>query len=187
MDATAGASNASSNVGVMLSAGALAGAGVLPNTSFGVELGFAATLAAAASLGAFVELWAPSEERIPDASEATLRMRQVSLGARGCWMPALGGLRGVGCLAGEVGQLTGEGQHVAGARESVAGWGGVRAELGVLLPLGPGSSLLAGGAAGVSLARPRFGLIAEDGTEIEAFQPDAWYVRGKVAALLTFD
>jgi len=172
---------------VLLSAGALAGTGVLPNASFGAELGFGATLTPTASLGAFVEVWAPSEEPIPETSEATLRMRQVTLGARGCWMPHLAGLTGVGCLAAEVAQLTGEGQDVAGARESVAGWAGLRAELGVLLPLAPRWYVLAGGAGGVSLVRPRFGLIAEDGSEIEAFQPGAWYLRGKVAAVATFD
>jgi len=160
---------------------------VLPNASFGAELGFGATVTPTASIGAFVELWAPSEEPIPNASDGTLRMRQVTLGARGCWMPDLGGLNGLSCLAGEVAQLTGDGQHVTAARESVAGWAGLRAELGVLLPLGARSYLLASGAGGLSLTRPRFGLLAEDGTEIEVFQPSAWYVRGKIAAVFAFD
>ncbi|HEU5076181.1 MAG TPA: hypothetical protein VFU02_18440, partial [Polyangiaceae bacterium] len=106
---------------------------------------------------------------------------------RGCWLPELGGFTGLGCLGGEVAQLTGEGQDVASARENVAAWAGVRAELGFWLPLGSNVHLVAGAAGGVSLVRPRFGLLDEDGTEIETFQPSPWYVRGKVGALLTFD
>lgn len=175
------------SVGLLVSGGATAGAGVLPNVSLGAELGAGATIGEFGAVGAFVELWAPSEEPIPETSGGTLRMRQVTLGVRGCWLPELAGLRGLGCLAGEVAQLTGEGQDVTGARADSAAWAGVRAELGLLLPLRPGSYLTAGGAGGLSLRRPRFGLAAEDGTEVDVFQPSAWYVRGRVGALLTFD
>lgn len=181
------APNAPSEVGVVVSGAALAGAGVLPEVSFGGELGFGATVGRRWSLGAFVELWAPTEEPMPDTAGGTLRMRQLTLGARGCWLPELGELTGLGCLGGEAAQLTGEGQNVANAHENTAAWAGLRAEVGVLLPLGSHVHLMAGGAGGVSLLRPRFGLFSEEGAEVETFQPSAWYVRGKVGALLTFD
>lgn len=174
------------SVGLLVNGGATAGAGVLPNVSLGAELGAGATIGELGAVGAFIEVWAPSEEAIPETSEGSLRMRQITLGLRGCWLPEWAGLRGLGCLAGEAAQLTGEGRDVAGARADSAVWMGVRVELGLLLPLRPGSYLTAGGAAGLSLRRPRFGLVAEDGTEVDVFQPSEWYVRGRVGALLTF-
>jgi hypothetical protein len=148
----------------------LIGAGSLPGVrpGFGAELGVRQRWFVAQAVARF---WASGSADVPDAGPASVEMRLVSWGVRGCGLMPAGAWLVRPCVGADFGDLSGIGQNVANARARHDLLPSLEAGLAVAYARWQAAPL-AGLALGVPLSRPSFGVL-DDGVKREAFRPAA--------------
>lgn len=144
------------------------GIGTLPGATPGVatEAGWRVRRFRAALLGRY---WLSSSADVTGTTPRRIELSLATVGLRACVLPVVHAWSWLACAGADLGDMAGSGQGVDNARTQHALFGAAEASLSVaytryeLAPfIGLGASL--------SLARPRFGVIRNGGSD-EAFKP----------------
>jgi hypothetical protein len=120
--------------------------------------------------------WAASSAFLPNHPGAEVDLQLVSAASLLCWAPWRNAEQFSACVGGELGDMSGQGDHVENGRRQHGRWSGLLAELKVEQPIYGPLVLFAGLGGGLGLERPGFGLVV-DGTEQLVFRPAAYSVR----------
>lgn len=146
----------------------LLGAGVLPGVkpAFGAELGVRHRWFVAQASARF---WASANAEVPNAAPASVELRLVSWGVRGCGLVPLHAWRIRPCLGADFGALSAIGENVSNSRARHDLLPALETSLAVAYA-GWQPAPLGGLALTMPVSRPSFGVL-ENGVAREAFQP----------------
>jgi hypothetical protein len=152
------------------------GGGVLPAIAPGVQVDVS-LWRGPFGLALSGDYWGARSVEVPTEPSAHVNLQLASAGLAACGRPVESPLGVVVCGGGRLGDMRATGEGVDDAQEQHGFWSALTAGLGLKYP--SGTARLAArlsAEAGISLARPRFGVVRGEQME-EAFRPDRWFWR----------